>query len=191
MVILSAQTKQGSPSQSAPTARPPAPSLSHPLDSAWGRRGRRRMVSCSQHGSSGCRPVPPGAPLLPQSPPAVGGALRPRVPPPPRSPRNRAPSSPARRSPHPERSEHDERNASRPLRPHSPVPSPPESGRASAAPTRCPRPRSPASPPDRTTAAARGARVRTICREGRGPARAPPGRNSPSLRRLHRGLGRL
>lgn len=184
---LSAQTNQGSPSQPAPTARPPAPSLSHPLDPAWRRRDRRRLFSCSQHGSSGCRPIRSRSrfvPLLPQSPAANAGA--PRVPPPPRIPRNRAASPPARRPPHPQRRDGARSTTSGtpagPSAPRAPVPDPPESGRASAAPTRCPRPRSPTSPPRRAAPLPpRGGRWHVPC-AGRGGRARAGGRGRPTAR---------
>lgn len=131
---------------------------------------------------------PPRAPLsqpfralLPQSSAADAGA--PRVPPPPRIPRNRAASPPARRPPHSQRRDGARSTTSGtpagPSAPRGPVPDPPESGRASAALTRCPRPRSPASPPRWAAPLPPrgGALAPTMCRGGRAWA-GPQGRRT-------------
>lgn len=123
--------------------------------------------------------------LLPQSSAADAGG--PRVPPPPRIPRNRAASPPARRPPHSQRRDGARSTTSGtpagPSAPRSPVPDPPESGRASAALTRCPRPRSPASPPRwAAPLPPRGGRWHLPCAGGggRGPGRRAGGRGRPA-----------
>lgn len=207
-MVLSAQTKPGSPAQPAPTARPPGPSLSQPLDPAWGRRGRRWTFSRSQHGISGCRPMPPPQPLRAAPASDTGGRRGVPVPggPSPASlPSEPRASPPARRPPHPQRRAGARSGTSGTPAglsgPHAPGPGPLESGSSPAAPGRAHRPRSPASPPPgRTAAAARGALARTGCRQGRGagsaagqedvavpqrdPARARPVPHRPSLRCL-------